>query len=79
MTEYRFVNFRKPASTFIPPSVDNVRVSTIDFAGSVPELSASMDGWEAVSFQVTPLGEDVLLTFLLRTEVDAASLLPPQE
>lgn len=79
MTEYRFVNFRKPASKFIPPTTNDVSVLTLDFASSIPELGESMDGWEAVSFQITPMGEDLLLTFLLRTEVDTDGLLTAQE
>ena len=79
MTEYRFVTFRRPASSIVPPTTDDVSVLTLDFASSIPELGESMDGWEAVSFQITPVQQDVLLTLLLRTEVDADGLLPRPE
>lgn len=80
MTEYRFVSFRRAASSVVPTTANDVSVLTIDFAGSMPELGESMDGWEAVNFQVTPLaGEEVLLTLLMRTEVDPEGLLTPPE
>lgn len=78
MTEYRFVSLRKPASKFIPHTTEDVSVLTLDFASSIPELGESMDGWEAVGFQITPFGDDLLLTFLLRTDVNADDLLPPK-
>lgn len=79
MTEYKFVNFRKAASEFVPRSNGDVTALALDFAGSAPELAEHMDGWEAVSFQITPVENDLLLTFLLRTEVNADELLTPQE
>lgn len=79
MTEYKFVNFRKAASEFVPGANGQVTALAVDIAGSVPELAEHMDGWEAVSFQITPVENDVLLTFLLRTTVDADALLRPQE
>lgn len=78
MTEYKFVNFRQPTSEFIPRGNGDVTSRSIDFSSSVPELAEQMDGWEAVSFQVTPVGGDVVLTLLLRAQVDAEELLPPK-
>ena len=73
MTEYRIVTFNQPVSAIAGP-VGTVRSTTIDFLGSVPELSEQMDGWEIVNSQIIPAGDTVLLTFFLRTTVNAGDM-----
>lgn len=68
-TEYRFVTFRQPAERLVPDQDGGVTSLTVDFLGSVPELADYMDGWEVVSFQITPFETSVLLTVLLRTQL----------
>ncbi|MGN7213302.1 hypothetical protein [Brachybacterium paraconglomeratum] len=79
MTEYKFVNFRQAASTFVPRSNGDVTALALDLAGSVPAVAEHMDGWEAVGFQITPVENDVLITFFLRTKVDVDELLPGEK
>lgn len=69
MTEYRYVTFRQPQSTLIPPESGGAKVSTIDFLGSVPGLAENMDGWEVVNSQVVPIGEEILLVLLLKMDL----------
>lgn len=75
MTEYQFVTFRKPLNEYVHPDPGGVYFNPINFGGSDPELSERMDGWEVVSFQVTPMGEEVLLSLLMRTIVNPETLL----
>lgn len=74
LTEYRYVTFRQPASLLVPPRAGAVKVSTVDFLGSVPELAEYMQDWEVVNSQVLPIDEDVLLVLLLKTQVSFSDL-----
>lgn len=66
--EYRFVTFAQPAGGFFSGEVGKTTSLTVDFLSSVPELSEQMDGWEPISFQLTPAGDLTYLTVMLRLE-----------
>lgn len=70
MTEYRIITFTQPVSALTDGSVGCTTSLTVDFVKSVPELAEYMDGWEVINAQIVPAGENVLLTFFLRTQVN---------
>ncbi|SPT53773.1 Uncharacterised protein [Actinomyces bovis] len=75
-TEYRVVTFcTTPEHIFGAGIPGTAAASTVDFAGSVPDLAENMDGWEAVSHQVIPAEDRVFLSILLRTSLDVPDTL----
>lgn len=67
-TEYRLISICKPTEFWFGSGNDSeIHHSTIDFAGSNPELAEVMDGWEVISHQMVPAGEVTFLTLMLRT------------
>lgn len=70
-TEYRHVSFCVSSEKLLGVGKPgSVQIQTIDFGGSIPELSEYVDGWEVVSHQVVPAGGICFLTMFLRTSVD---------
>ncbi|KAM9867059.1 hypothetical protein ACIFOC_00381 [Leucobacter aridicollis] len=69
MTEYRIVTFTQPVTALAAPP-GQAKSLTIDFLSSVPELAENMDGWEVINSQIVPAGENVILTFFLKTDLD---------
>lgn len=64
--EYRFVTFAQPTGSLFGEEAGRTTSLTVDFLSSVPELSGQMDGWEPISFQLTPAGDLTYLTVMLR-------------
>lgn len=74
MTEYRLVSFTQPSDAVFHPEVGSVKVLTVGFNDSLPQLAEMMDGWEPVSYQLVPQGDITYLTILLKTEVSVPGL-----
>lgn len=66
MTEYRLVSFRWPTAEILP-LVTDVKIRTIDFTNSHPQLAEHMDGWEVINTQVIPMGEFTVVIYSMRT------------
>lgn len=68
MSEYRIVTFTQPTSAFFHPEAGAVKIQTISFAGSLPQLAEYMDGWTVVNSQLVPAGELTYLSFTLKLD-----------
>lgn len=73
MTEYRTVSFTVSSDALLGSNEGDVKVQTLDFVNSTPQLAEHVDGWEVVTMQIVPAGELAHLVLCLKTSVKPES------